>query len=392
MPRIALREILAVSGVLASGRLLRYARGPRSHTARFEAEMAREFGVNHVLSVNSGTSALITALAAAGIGPGDEVLVPAYTWVATALAPLAVGAVPVLVNIDESLTIDPADIERHITPQTKAIIPVHMLNLVADMDAIMDIARRHGLKVIEDACQCVGGHYKGRRVGSIGDLGAFSFNHHKNMTSGEGGAVLCNDERLFVRARMYHDPGSFIRGHERSNEPLFSAMNFRVSEITGALLRVQLSRLGRLLAGLKARRALLASAFSGLPHCRPAPHHDPASATGLAVIFDDEHAAEAFGHVNGVQRLIETNRHVFTNWEAVLCKRSFDERMNPHRWAHREISYDARDYETTLDILRRTCVIALRPRLPRAMVALEARRLRREVTNLAPALSVQAAE
>ena len=169
MPRIALQEILAVNRVLASGRLQRYARGERSYTARFETAMSRKFGVDHVLTVNSGTSALISALAAAGIGPGDEVLVPAYTWISTALAPLAVGAVPVLVNIDESLTIDPSDIQRCITPYTKAIIPVHMLNLVADMDAIMDIAKRHGLKVIEDAAEMIGQTYKGHPCGSFGE-------------------------------------------------------------------------------------------------------------------------------------------------------------------------------------------------------------------------------
>ena len=392
MPRVALKEILAVNRVLASGKLLRYARGDRSYTARFEADMAREFGVGHVLTVNSGTNALITALAAAGIGPGDEVLVPAYTWVATALAPLAVGAVPVLVNIDESLTIDPAEIERAITPNTRAIIPVHMLNLVADMDAIMDIAMRRGLVVVEDACQCVGGSYKGRRAGTIGDLGALSFNHHKNMTSGEGGAVLCDDERLFIRARMYHDPGSFIRGHDRSNEPLFAAMNFRVSEVTGALLRTQLSRLDPLMERLRERRTLFAQALSGIPGCRVSPHHDPQSAAGLAVLFDDDSAAQRFGQSRGAQRLIETDRHVFTNWEAVLCKRSFDERMNPHRWAHRDISYDPSHYRATLDILARTCVISLRPDLPLFALRSWARSLRDKAEQAISTPLAQAAE
>ncbi|MEZ5687509.1 MAG: DegT/DnrJ/EryC1/StrS family aminotransferase [Caenibius sp.] len=373
--------MLAVNRVLASGKLLRYAQGDRGYTARFESEMSRKFGVDHVLTVNSGTNALITALAAAGIGPGDEVLVPAYTWIATALAPLAVGAVPVLVNINESLTIDPAEIESAITPNTRAIIPVHMLNLVVDMDAIMEIAHRHGLKVIEDACQCVGGTYKGRTTGTIGDLGALSFNHFKNMTSGEGGAVLCNDERLFVRARMYHDPGSFIRGHSRSNEPLFAAMNFRVSEITGAVLHAQISRLDAMMARLKLRRSILAQAFAGLTDCQVSPHNDPENAAGLAVIFKEARAAESFGRTRGVQRLIETDRHVFTNWEAVLCKRSFDERMNPHQWAHRDISYEPADYQKTLDILSRTCVISLKPDIPAFVLRRWAKSLRRHAMD-----------
>ena len=163
MPRVGLREIVALGRVIASGKLSRYAAGSRGATSRFEARLSERLEVKHVLTVNSGTSALISALVAAGIGPGDEVLVPAYTWVATAIAPLAVGAVPVLVDIDESLTMDPQDIERKITRNTRAIIPVHMRNLVCDMDAIMAIAKRRRLFVLEDACQAVGVRYKGDR-------------------------------------------------------------------------------------------------------------------------------------------------------------------------------------------------------------------------------------
>ena len=155
MPRVGFREWIAVSRVIARGQLLRYRGGEDGFTTRFEAQLCKKIGVKHALTVNSGTSALISALVAAGIGPGDEVLVPAYTWVATAAAPLAVGAVPVLVDVDESLTIDPEDIKRKITPYTKAIIPVHMLNLVCNMDAITAIAAQHRLLVIEDACQAV---------------------------------------------------------------------------------------------------------------------------------------------------------------------------------------------------------------------------------------------
>nr|WP_245972087.1 DegT/DnrJ/EryC1/StrS family aminotransferase [Rhodovulum robiginosum] len=361
---------------MANGQLLRYAGNAPGYTRRFEDGLSRLTGAEHVLTVNSGTNALVTALAAAGVGPGDEVLVPAYTWVATALAPLAVGAVPVLVNIDESLTIDPADIERKITPYTKAIIPVHMLNLVCDMDAIMDIARRHNLLVIEDACQGVGVTYKGRRVGAIGDLGAFSFNHFKNITSGEGGAVLTSDERYFVRARMYHDPGSFMRGHERTNEPLFSGMNFRVSELTGAVLHAQLGKLEPLLNRLRARHPMVAETFANLPHCRLSPHNDPENAVSLSVIFDDPEEAKAFGQTRGAERLLETERHVFTNWEAVLTKRSFHPKMNPHNWANREITYETKDYQRTLDILARTCRVSLGAQYPLPVMKLQQRVLR----------------
>lgn len=363
--------------VVANGQLLRYGRGPRGYTARFETKLAAATGAAHVLTVNSGTNALITALAAAGIGPGDEVLVPAYTWVASALAPLAVGAVPVLVDVDDSLTISPEDIERRITPHTRAIIPVHMLNLVCDMDRIMEIAQRHNLIVVEDACQAVGIRYRDRHAGAIGHAGAFSFNHFKNITSGEGGAVLTSDERLFIRARMYHDPGSFIRGHDRSNEPLFAGMNFRVSELTGAVLHAQLARLAPMIRRLKARRAVMAAAFEGLQHCRVSPHHDPRNAAGLCMLFDSPEQAKAFAKTRGVTRLIDTGRHVYTNWEVLFAKRSFHPKMDPYAWAGREIEYTADMCQATLDILSRSCRISLGPGYPLPVVRARARSLRR---------------
>jgi dTDP-4-amino-4,6-dideoxygalactose transaminase len=391
MSKIGFGELYRVSRVIAGGQLLRYAKGDAGYTKRFETAFAKTMGVDNVLTVNSGTNALIAALAAAGIGPGDEVLVPAYTWVATAIAPMAVGAVPVLVNIDESLTMDPEDILRKLTPQTKAIIPVHMLNLVCNMDRVMEIAREHNLTVIEDACQATGAIYKGRRVGSIGHINAVSFNHYKNITSGEGGAVLTNDKRLFLRAQMYHDPGHFIRGHEKSDEPLFSCMNMRVSEVTGALLDAQLTRLDPLLSRLKRRRAVMASAFDGAKGVRLSPHHDPENAVGLAVIFDGEADAQAFGQMRGFERLIETDRHVFTNWEVIRSKRWFDPRMNPHQWAKRDIEYRVEDYARTLDILRRTCRVPLGANYPLPVMQLHRRKvakaLRRPVDYLDKSLA-----
>src|SRR5690606_14511714 len=150
------REWLAIGGVIASGRLARYGGPGEGPLDRFEKAFAEKFGVKHVLTVSSGTGALISALAASGVGPGDEVLVPVYTWIATAASVLAVGAVPVIVDIDETLTMDPEDIARRITPRTRAILPVHMANMVCDMEAITTLARQNGLMVIEDACQAVG--------------------------------------------------------------------------------------------------------------------------------------------------------------------------------------------------------------------------------------------
>jgi dTDP-4-amino-4,6-dideoxygalactose transaminase len=273
------REMSAAVRVLARNDLARYGKPGKSEAGRFEQELCRTVGVEHALAVNSGTSALVGALVGAGIGPGDEVLVPAYTWVATAAAPLAVGAVPVLVEIDESLTMDPVDVVRKITPHTKAVIPVHMLNLVCDMDAIMKAAANRGLTVIEDACQAIGVRHHGRRVGSIGHVGAFSFNHHKNISSGEGAAVLTNDRRIHARAAMHHDVGSYDRPGWVETEALFPGVNHRMPELCAAVLRPQLARIDAQLDRRRERRRMvLDRVASGSWRAEPAPHHDEADA------------------------------------------------------------------------------------------------------------------
>ena len=381
MPRVGAMELITLGRVIASGQLLRYRGGEHGFTTQFENNLAKTLGVKHALTVNSGTSALISALAAAGIGPGDEVLVPAYTWVATAIAPLAVGAVPILVDVNESLTIDPEDIERKITPYTKAIMPVHMLNLVCDMDAITAIAKKHRLKVIEDACQAVGVTYKGRRVGTIGEVGAFSFNQYKNLNSGEGGAVLTNDDRIFTRARMYHDVGSYTREHEfESNEAVFAGVNLRVSELTGAVLHAQLPKLDPLLRRLRTRHTMMTKYLSKSPKLRISPHNDPANAVGLTVMFDRPEDAKAFANQSGVERLIDTGRHVYTNWVPIMTQRTFDERMNPWKWANREITYSNYMCNRTLEILARTCHVFLGARFPLPLVQLRAKKLLRTLS------------
>ncbi|WP_028035290.1 DegT/DnrJ/EryC1/StrS aminotransferase family protein [Chelativorans sp. J32] len=378
MAKVGLREWLAVGRVIASGHLARYSGVGEGPLTRFEADYSKKFGIKHTLAVSNGTAALISALAAAGVGPGDEVLVPAYTWIATAAAPLAVGAVPVLVDIDQTLTMDPADILRKITPRTRAIIPVHMANMVCDMDRIMEIARDRGLLVIEDACQAVGALYKGRRVGTIGDIGAFSFNQFKNMNVGEGGALVTNDDRYYVRARMYHDVGSIFRGHlDNENEPHFFGVNFKASQIQGAMLNVQLAKLDPMLARMRVRYRMMSRALAGSQAFRIGPHNDVDNAVGLHVIFDtaDEAAAFASRHKRGVYRLYDSSRHVYTNWLPVLEQRAAHPRMNPFTWASQKVEYTPDMCARSLDILQRTCRISLGENYPLPLVAIVARRL-----------------
>lgn len=370
-----LAEWLAVGRAIAAGSLLRY-EGTGRFTARFEQRLAGMIGARHVLAVNSGTGALVAALAAAGIGPGDEVLVPAYTWIATAAAPLMVGAVPVLVDIDESLTIDPVDLARKITPHTRAVIPVHMVNVPADMDAIMAIAQRHRLVVIEDACQAVGVPYRDRFCGAIGDAGAFSFNGYKNINIGEGGAVVTSADRMFARARAYHDLGSAWRDHDdRFNEPGFVGVNLRVSEAQGAMLGAQLGRLGPMIRHLQAWRAAVAEVVGRSDAWRISPHHSPDNAVGLTVLFDRAADAEAFARRRGVLRLLDNSKHVYTNWEPILAKRMWHPGIDPWAWAHRPIDYSLDMCARTLDILARTCRITLAQRYPPQVARILARRI-----------------
>src|SRR5580658_6824324 len=197
--------------VLASGHLSRYGNldDPKftRKVFKLEQEFARYVGVPYALATSSGTSAVMCCLLALGLKPGDEVIVPAYTFVATYSAPAFLGLTPILCEIDESLTLDPADIERRITPKTRAIMAVHMLGNPCAMDAILAIATRHNLLVIEDACQAAGASYRGRKVGSIGDMGGFSLNVYKTISAGDGGLVTSRSEAHYRIAFGVHDQG-----------------------------------------------------------------------------------------------------------------------------------------------------------------------------------------
>jgi dTDP-4-amino-4,6-dideoxygalactose transaminase len=367
MHKIGEAEIRAVRKVIAGKQFMRYRGGEGGYTEKFEQALCEKMKVKHALTVNSGTAALTCAAVGLGLGPGDEFIVPAYTWIATALGPLAAGAVPVMADVDESLTLDPADVERKITPYTKAIVPVHMGNLVCNMDAIMALAAKHNLKVIEDACQAVGAVYKGRRVATIGHAGAFSFNMFKNITCAEGGAVLSDDDETFYRATIYHDVGSFSRAANAGiNVPFFAGVNFRVSEIQGAMMGEQLKRLDGFIDGLRKRRALVAEIVSKSARYRVSPHHDPANALALTLLFETVDAAKAFAAQHKLGRPIDSGLHVYTNWEPLMKQRTHHPKLNPFAWAHRKIEYSHDMCARSLDIMARTCSVGFAYNAPLA--------------------------
>lgn len=216
-------------------------RTPGTQTTQFEQEFAAYQQAKYGVAVTNGTAALEVALAALGIGPGDEVVVPDFTFVATASAVLFTGAVPVLVDVrSDTYCIDSAQVEAAITPRTKAIIAVHMGGHPADLDALTEIALKHGLRLVEDSSHAHGSAWRGRRVGAVGDIGTFSFQQSKLMTAGEGGIVVTNDPSLEKMVRSVHDcgrmPGEWFYAH------FIYGSNYRLSEWQGAILRAQLQR------------------------------------------------------------------------------------------------------------------------------------------------------
>jgi 8-amino-3,8-dideoxy-alpha-D-manno-octulosonate transaminase len=236
-------------------------------TREYEAAFAKRMGSPFAQAVSSGSAALKVGLKALGIQREDEVITQSFTFVATVEAILETGATPVIVDVDETLNMCPQSLEMAITEKTKAIIPVHMMGAATDMDAIMAIAQRHNLKVFEDTAQACGGTYKGRSLGTIGQMGAFSTDAGKTIMTGEGGMVVTSDENLFIRARSYHD-----HGHEYSTTlgraeegALLPGFNFRLTELQGAIGLVQLSKLDMILEKQRQNKQLLKNALKDCP-------------------------------------------------------------------------------------------------------------------------------
>lgn len=257
MYRIGKEEIEAVARAINSRDFFKI-NGSGREAYHFEEEWKAYTGTAYTLLMSSGYAALTAALTAMGIGPGDEVIVPGYTYIATALAVLEAGAIPVICECDAAMTIDVADAERKISQHTKAIIPVHIQGFPCDMDGVMALAKKHNLYVLEDACQADGGSYHGRALGTIGHAGAYSFNYFKVITAGEGGALSTNDRTIYERALIYHDASAVaFFGDQLSDvtEPLFGGTEFRISDITGAILREQLRKLPGILADLRRVKA-----------------------------------------------------------------------------------------------------------------------------------------
>jgi len=291
-------EVEAVVRLLRSRSLFRYyGVDLQKEVEAFETEFAKVLGVAHAIGVSSGTGALHTALSALGVGPGQEVIVPAYMWVSVIAAVVNHGAIPVLADINETFCLDPVDLEKRITPNTKGIIMVHMSGSPGDVKAVAGIAKKHGLWLLEDCAQCNGGSVGGQRVGTFGDMAVFSFQMNKNMSSGEGGCIATNNARLWQRAFACHDLG-YARdesGRLIFNDPdlMLWGKGYRLDEIRAAVLRVQLRKLPRIVAAMHDSKYRIREALAKLPGVQLRKIVDPAGDTGCFLITTYADAATA---------------------------------------------------------------------------------------------------
>lgn len=374
MYRVGKEEIEAFARAIMSRDFFKI-NGSGQEVLHFDDEWRQTVGARYSLTMTSGFAALTSALIGMGVGPGDEVIVPAYTYIASALAVTATGAIPVIAEVDETLTLDPKDVEKKLSPYTKVVMPVHIQGFPSDLDALKKLSAKHGFRILEDACQADGGSYHGKYLGTVGDAGAYSFNYFKIITSGEGGALVTDDRQIYERALIYHDAAAvafFGNQLDGITEPLFGGSEFRVSDLTGAMLREQLKRLPALTSDLRKNRDALAELVCGSGKAVQAPSHDIKGDCGTTLSLRFETAKECRGYQKkcadggvGSTVPIDTGKHVYTNWTQIMEKRgAMHPVMDPFKMEANKglnMDYSPDMCPTTLDLLSRTLYIAVNP-------------------------------
>lgn len=378
---IGAEEKKEVMEVLDNKYLFRYY-GPKespSKVAELERSYAAYLGRKHCLALNSCTSALITALVACGVGPGDEVIVPSYTFFATCAAVVAARAIPIVAEVDRSLTMDPLDLERKITSRTKAVIPVHMRGMPAKMDRILEIAGRRSIRVIEDVAQANGGTFRGRPLGSFGDVGCFSLQFHKIITSGEGGILATDNDLLYTRAQAYHDVAACWR-KDRFAPPeypgeIFFGVNYRMSELTGAVALAQFRKLDTILSRMRRNKAAIKSALRDLPGIESREVTDQDGDTAICLIWYLPKAGQVEQYVRALQAEgVEAGGifnkgvpdwHIYPHWKMLLEKMMPTDKGCPFNCP---LSGPVADYKPdacpqTMDLLGRSVQVDIPPQL-----------------------------
>ncbi|QNK59536.1 DegT/DnrJ/EryC1/StrS aminotransferase family protein [Paenibacillus sp. PAMC21692] len=360
--------------VLDKKRVFRYSGSDNELSEAYQLEKlySNRLGVQYCLGVNAGTSALVVALIGAGIGPGDEVIVPAYTYIATAAAVLIARAVPVIVDVDDTLTMDPQALEAAITPYTKAVIPVHMRGVPCQMDEIMAVATKHNLIVIEDVAQANGGSYKGKALGSIGNAGCFSFQQYKLVTAGEGGMLVTNDPSINARAMIYHDSAFVYWDMNKMAETVpFAGENYRLSELNAALALAQSQRIDSLVSRLQKVKSNIVDGIKDIAQIQLQRIPDPQGDLSYSLVFylDTLEQSEQFskllvkeGIPNGtINNNGFADRHIFKNWKYVMEKQGASENDTPWNCQSYKgnVQYSQDMCPQTIDWLNRAIAINL---------------------------------
>lgn len=324
-------EKKALLEVVEAGYLFRYGdrKDPQflAKVWQLEREVGAYFDIPHTVACNSGTTALWIALSALGVGPGDEVIVPGYTFIASITSIIFARAVPVLAEIDETLTLDPEDVRRKITPRTKAIMLVHMLGNPGHIDEIREIARQNNIFLIEDCAQAFAATYKGKYVGSFGDMGTFSFNFYKTITAGDGGLVATADKNLYERAFAIHDQGHLpLRQGVEQGERTVMGLDFRMTELAAAVLLAQLKKVEGIRSELKRRKNRFKEGIQDLEGLEYRTLLDPEGELGtlLTVFLPDEKVARKVGDALGGGVVADSGWHVYNNMEHVLARKTVD--------------------------------------------------------------------
>jgi dTDP-4-amino-4,6-dideoxygalactose transaminase len=351
-----------------------------SKVKQLEEEFKEKIGAKYALATSNCTGALISALVACGIAPGDEVIVTGYTFFASCAAIVGANAIPVIAEVDDTLTIDPDDIEKKITPATTALILVHMRGVPCDMDRIMPIAKKYNLKVIEDVAQACDGSYKGKMLGTFGDVGCFSFQYHKVITAGEGGMLVTNDERIYDRCMSYHDTAACWRpdrfAEQRYEGELFCGSNFRMGELAGAVMLAQLKKLDSLVARMRKNQKRIADQIKNTKGITLRRRNDPDGDIAICLMFflDSKDKVQSFTEAlqaegvaaSGVFNSGIPDWHIYAHWKHVINKKSASKVQWPwnnpfHKGA--EVQYSETMCPKTLEYLGRVIHLDIPPQM-----------------------------
>lgn len=295
---IGKEEIDAVTEVLKAKSMYRFY-GPHflNITGKFEKELTGYFGKKYALAVSSGTAALHTALVGLGVGEGDEVIIPTYAWVSCPDAVVAARGTPVLADVDDSLTLDPADVERKITSRTKAIMAVHIRGTPCNLDALSKLANDYGIILLEDVAQAFGGTYHGKKLGTYGKVASLSFQLNKMISAGEGGGIITDDRGIYERSVMFHDVGTPYRSWEdkslKFEAEAFPGVNYRMNEVSAAILREQLKKVDWIIRDIKRNKARIKKGISDIDGITFRRLNDPAGEAGISLVFFTPKAEQA---------------------------------------------------------------------------------------------------